>query len=413
MKRGLAVTAAVMLLFLSACVTRLPREGCSKYYSPQQAFLTGDYECAQKMNKPKMEEVLKKDPDHRDFAVWYLKEGIYYYNGGDYFDSQKDFKTARSVMERIREDSGRETGSMLWKEDVKTYKGDPYEKVLVNLMLGITYYRNEEYENALAAFRRSISADQLTHNDDDKFRDDNALAHFMAGKCYSQLKEEESARFHYRKAAALAPENLYFKPDAIPGKNLTVLIESGVGPMKIRSGLHGSLTTLVPPFSADYPQPQGVQAPPYAGINAEAKAEVYINNQLKASTAEALDVYLQAQSHGWGSKDTVQTVKAVSKEVISNLPFVGIAGALIQAQADIRVWNLVPAKYHVFTADLDPGLYNLTFKFYDNKGQELKYLEQTWYYLPVEEDKETFLVLRTNEFLHAWYGEGQKRGGKQ
>lgn len=411
MKQGLGVIALIMLWLLAGCVTRLPREGCNKYYSPQQAFLTGDYECAQKMNAPLMAKALKGNPEHKDTALWYLKEGNFYYNGGDDFDSQKDFKNARSVMERIKEDSARETGAIFWAEDVKTYKGDPYEKILVNLMLGIGYYRNQEYENALSAFRRSISANQLIHNDDDKFRDNNALAHFLAGKCYSHLNEQESAQFHFRKAASLAPDNPYLAPDAIPGKNLIILIESGLGPMKIRSGVQGSLTTLVPPFTDLAGQNAGVPGPRYANINAEAKADVYINGELKGSAAEALDVYLQAKSHGWGSKDTVQTVKGVSKEIISHLPYVGIAANLIQAKADIRVWNLVPAKYHIFTATLDPGLYNLNLKFYDAKGQELKYLEQAWYYIPVEEDQETFLVLRSADFLHAWYVDMPTQGG--
>lgn len=436
---GLVLVTIIMLGFLAGCVARLPREGCLKYHSPQQAFLTGDYDCAQKMNAPPMNEVLKKDPQHKDFALWYLKQGLFYYDAGDDFDSQKNFKTARSVMERIKEDETRETAAIFWSEDVKTYKGDPYEKVLVNLMLGLGYYRNQEYENALSAFRRSISADQLTHNDEEKLRDDNALAHFMAGKCYAHLKEPENAQFHFRKASTIAPDNPYFKPEEIPGKNLIVVIESGIGPMKIRSGIQGSLTTLIPPYpTVDSPaNPAVQQTPPYALINQETRAEVFINGELRGSTAEALDVYLQGQSHGWGSKDTVQTVKAVTKEIISHVPYVGILAHLIQAQADIRVWNLVPAKYHVFTAALEPGLYNLTFKFYgppDQEAakkakkargrtskkepqqaaaddQELKYLEQTWYYIPVEEDQETFLVLRTRDFLHAWYADTPQAGG--
>jgi len=66
------------------------------------------------------------------------------------------------------------------------------------------------------------------------------------------------------------------------------------------------------------------------------------------------------------------------------------------SKSDSRSWIFLPRNIFIFSAALEPGLHTVTLKCYDKKSRELPRYEQTWYYIPVDEEKkDNLLVLRT------------------
>jgi hypothetical protein len=75
-------------------------------------------------------------------------------------------------------------------EETKDYRGDPYEKMMAFLYLGLLDYQAGEYEKALASFKTAALADAGTR--EEKYRGDSFFTYMMMARTNLLLGEENA-----------------------------------------------------------------------------------------------------------------------------------------------------------------------------------------------------------------------------
>lgn len=357
-----------LLFVLPICFVPVLMLGCATV-KPEMQFYAYDY-------RPAISG-LSKDVDKadRNMALRKVRLASAYITAGDYFDARDCFSDAAKVVEQTK-DSG-QIAAVVGSESSKVFKGDPFEKCMIHFYTGIIYYREGDYERALAAFRRSLDADKDTNTSKEESKDDFAAAHYMAGKCYMHLGELDNAKIHLEKAKKYMPNNPYLDIDSNAKNNFTLLLETGHSPLKQYCGPGNSMSCLA------------------ARKSPEESAEVYVDGKSAGKTGLILNLFEQARSHGLGKADAVQITKGVIKEVVSYIPLYGALAGFIPSEADIRIWDLLPEEIHIYNGYLDPGLHTISFKVYGKKGKLLERYNQVWYYIPIEKDKDNVLYLRS------------------
>jgi len=293
-----------------------------------------------------------------------------------------DFETARSrLMEAVLHmeelevagEKQKRTSAMIGAEDAKYFKGDIYETAMANYYMGLLSYIEGNDEEALIGFRRALLNDQESKKPE--HQDDFGGSHFMCGLVYGHLNEGDNSRIAFEKLRKCG-----YSTCPSEEHNTLFIVEMGHAPRKTSSGLEGQLDRFI------------------RDVYPEATAEIFVDGRSIGRTGKIMDIYQQASTMGRTGKDNLQTGKAVTKfmfrlaasAVSSDLG--NAVGRAWDVRADTRTWSNLPAEIQALPCRIDPGVHDVTLRFHDAAGRELKRYEQTWYCLPVREDQcSTFL----------------------
>ncbi len=280
--------------------------------------------------------------------------------------------------------------SIFFNEDVKLFKGDPYERSMTFLYRGVLYMQDGDYENARASFRSGILQDGFA--EEEQNRADWAVLDYLISVCEIRLsrpfyadealaRARETYQAFPAKYEAFSGPPVNIEPDALAGirleDNLLVIGQTGAAPVKIRVG--------------DYGQYLG-----YQRGNMPVGDTVVVARGGDRRAALTLDsVYYQASTRGGRAFDKIQGRKVVFKETSSAVgvgstmlglqvlsanngdnmsgeqAVVGAAlvGAglvftlfseLISTRADIRQWTSLPETLSVYTSSTRAGPGELT-----------------------------------------------------
>lgn len=367
--------AAIRGCALAIALSLLP--GCATRRSPVAAFYENDYAFAAERFK---ELRAKRD---KNFALYSCSLGEACLAAGNLLGAREALLDATAVMNNLASGELRGLGSLIGPESIKVFRGDPFEKAMVDAHNGVVHYILGDYENAAVGFRRALLADK---NSKEGYRDDFGLAHYMLGKALLKQGDIETARVAFRNAKKLAPGNPYLDLAANRDANLTLIIDLGQAPVKSQSGPSGSIDVY---HRARYP---------------EAYATVLADGKLLGRSAPIVDLYPQAKHSERSAKDAIQAAKGVTK-----LGAAGVAAfahddrvqlialliaLLMPAGADIRQCELLPGEVHILHAKLSPGSYTLDLQFHRRTGSPLPRYGQRWYHIPVEQGRETVLYCR-------------------
>jgi len=319
-------------------------------------------------------------PTDLNYALCELNRGLLFYNNGDFFHSDSRLANGLKVMDRIREDQGKETTAVVWDERAKVFKGEPYERAMAYFCRGLCHFNMGDYSGALAAFRSSLAADAETRNKETRLLEDFTIAHFMAALCYSRLGEPENAEAALRMARAASPDNPFLTSASL-GHNFIALVGVGNGPYKIG-------------------------ARKWAMVNApEARIELAVDGAVGNEPAEAVDLLTQAKSQTWGEADSARAARRAGKFALSLALSVATGVNInIEDYEDIRSWRGLSLKYYLFTAAVQPGTHTISLKAFDKKGKELEYYRQTWFDVPAPAEKAPVLCLTSTPYIQNCLG---------
>ena len=137
---------------------------------------------------------------------------------------------------------GRSLGAALISENIKVWKGEPFERVMVNFYLGVIYYMRHDYGNARGAFENALFKlrDYGDQDKADQYREVDSnftLGYLMLAKCYQRLGKDDLAKKNFDRVVALRPD---FAPLADPKRNadsnLLMIVDFGRGPEKLANG---------------------------------------------------------------------------------------------------------------------------------------------------------------------------------
>lgn len=119
--------------------------------------------------------------------------------GGDREKAYRTLREAQISIETFFEENAEKKAASLWgSENQKVYKGEPYERSTLYLLLGLMMLERNDVDNALACFKSGLLSDADVESE--HYKSDYGLLQFLAAKCY-ELRGEQSLRDQHMQAA--------------------------------------------------------------------------------------------------------------------------------------------------------------------------------------------------------------------
>jgi tetratricopeptide (TPR) repeat protein len=362
-------------------------------------------------NYPRAERVLKKAATKTDENYVLNNDRL-----GSVALVNYDLNTAESAFLRSYEvinsanvnDGGRALSAAVVGENNKIWKGEPFERAMVNYYLGLLYYMRGDYNNSRAAFENALFKLRDYGSGDDpkqysEFESDFSLAYMMLGKCYLHLGQPDKAKNMFDLGVKERPDLANVAQGLSRPSNLLIVADWGWGPVKI--------TTVDHAFAGFGPRPEEAGPIPLP--------RVYLDGHpayLSAPPAPLIDLLSLAQDRKWQDIDTIRAIKSVAGKALmgvgaaetlhgsgatghrynGNDVAIGLgliaAGALLDAssQADLRHWEMLPRTVYLIPMQVPPGTHDVTVEFPTGEQQTWHGLvapaqgEATYYYRMLE-----------------------------
>jgi len=282
--------------------------------------------------------------------------------------------------------------SVFFSENVKLFKGDPYERSLTFFLRGLLYMQEADWQNARASFRSANFQDAFA--EEEQFRSDWTVFDYLIGVCEVQLGRPFYAREAFERAAnaytetrkgyqelaGVALDDAFPVPPVAGDDRLLVVSLMGPAPEKILAGEYGEAREIRRRASG----------------NPEALVSVCEREAAAAPTVDS--VYYQASTRGGRPFDKIQGRKVVFKETTGVAgeflttgglfvlaasenrqgQYVGAAAlaagliakglfALARTEADVRQWRGIPDSIGLYPGKGCDGVTELAVQITDHK----------------------------------------------
>src|ERR1051325_3391303 len=186
--------------------------GCASEKHPESHNAVNDYYLG---NYPAARQILRPlaNKTDEDYVLNNVRLGSVELTDYDLKGAESAFYKAYEVINSVKvNDAGRSTAAAVLAEKLKVWKGEPFERAMVNFYLGLIYYIEQDYGNARAAFENALF--KLRDYGEGKLKEDEyrevesnfTIAYYMLGKCWQKLGNEEKARDSFKRVAELRPE---------------------------------------------------------------------------------------------------------------------------------------------------------------------------------------------------------------
>lgn len=416
-----------------------------------QYLLKEDYDSACKLVQKSRKEYPK-----RNAALYYLDEGITFHLAGRYLESNKSFSRAESIMDELYTKSlSKEAASFLISDNTVPYRGEDFERAMVNLFMALNYAALGGWENSLVEARKVDSKLMVINSkyDEDKknvYKEDGFIR-FLMGTLYEADGELNDAFISYRKAEEIyradylpnygvrppdflienlltAAEGMGFHQEMgeiqgvyphVTSRNLAekrgiaevfFIHYNGIGPEKVEDFFatrmaDGYVMKMAYPrfvkknFQISHGKItlRNVQTGPFAPFptvlmeDIGAIATTNLDNRINRIKAKAI---ARATTKYLASKAAEKAARDEGGEWAGF--FVKVAtniASVATEQADIRHWRLLPAEIRVGRTVIPPGEYSGEIEFVDSRGAILgsKIIEP----FSVRAGEKKFFIFRT------------------
>lgn len=365
-----------------------------------EAYFAGDYFRAREKLRPLAQDT------NENFVLNNVRLGSASLVDYDLNEAEDAFLRAYEVINSVGVNKGgRSLGAVLVDEKIKVWKGEPFERAMVNFYLGLIYYIQHDYNNARGAFENALFKlreykDPKSKSSDYTEQESNfAAALIMLGRCWQRLGRDDLARATFDQVRQSRPDlEALADYDRELDSNLLLVVDFGYGPHKV-TDFDGSIVGFAP-------------QPWQAGTIPEPRVSIDGNSlNVGGTDRPPFDLLAMAQERRWQSIDTIRAVKsAVGTGLIAGGAATGIygadrgdestawvgagmlaAGLLLKAtsQADVRQWEMLPRTTFILPLRVPPGTHEITVDFPNAPG-----LYQTWRNIVVPENGDATYYLR-------------------
>lgn len=359
------------LLCLSGCVVNKAQREADRAVAD---YFVGDYGSAVRRLGP---AAGKSD---ENFVLNNLRLGSAALAAYDLDTAEGAFLRAYEVLNSVGvNDGGRTLGAVLVSENLRVWRGEPFERAMANFYLGLVYYMRHDYANARGAFENALfklrDYGEARGKDDQyrEFESNFALAYLMLGRSHQRLGSDDLARRNFDRAAELRPELAEAADEELNGRsNVLLVVDFGYGPRKVTTG-SGEIAGFTPG-----PLEEGPPPPPVVRVNGR-------RIDTDGIARPPVDLLALAQDRRWQSLDTVRAVKSVvgsglmaggmiyatRRDARPEIALGAILGGLLlkaTSQADVRHWEMLPRTVFVLPLSLPPGTHDILVEFPDVPG---------------------------------------------
>lgn len=355
-------------------------------HESDRLFRSGDYEQA----AVHLKQGLKKQGDNgRDVLLYLLDLGLALHSVGKFEESNQIFLKADRVAEiKDYTSLAAEGATLLTSENLKDYKAEDFENVLISTYLAMNYALMGNSEEALVEARRVNRKLYLMVTEGKRKYKQNAFARYLSAILYEADGNFNDAYIDYQNTWKLRPDFpglgkdlwrcawqlgmrdkmeewdeafLLTKEDHLQAQQLgprskkgevIIFYENGISPVKRPNPSFASLPKFYPRF------------------NPVSFAEVEVNGEVKGVTSplESIEATaIENLDEKYGGLIVKKIAGVVAKESLAygiarktNSPLLGLlarAAFYVSDQADLRSWNLLPKDFQILRVTVDPGTY--------------------------------------------------------
>ncbi len=293
-----------------------------------------------------------------------------------------------------------EVGVLATGQGVRGYKGEDFEKVLINVYLALSFAAVGKIESAQVECRKINLLLNRMITDGKRNYEESPFARYLAGILWEASGEWNSAYIDYKLAYDLDPSlpglvsDLIFaakklgfsdeesrwrqrypeaslRRDPKDSGELVVVYQQGKSPRKLPRLEDHSLPRFVHRSSEDY----GVRV----RVNGEDKGEGRKALDIAATSTRYLDDRVgrlkAAQLAGVVAKAAIGygVARATKNDDLGILAFYAL---LMAEQADLRSWSTLPQTLQLLRVPLAPGKYSVVLEVLGASGNVLRTLDQ-------------------------------------
>jgi uncharacterized protein len=379
-----AVVSFLALVTFSGCATYQ-----GEVYEARSALAANDPSKAAALLKPLAEK------ENRDQLVYILDYATALQHAKRFQESAKAFQDAEKIADiQDYHSLTNIAGAALFSEELVQYKGDDYEKVLINAMNAVNYLEMNELDEALVEVRRLNQKLYRYKTEAKRDYSQNPYALYLGAMIYEADRKWDDAYINYKQAYELQPgfeplhEDLIRAaqragrsedvtkwkkqfPEVKPkpewnDKNMGEIVfifEQGWGPRK-------------------QPRPEEPRFPKLFAVGSQTKlAKVMIDGTERARTDEIFDVTsvaIKTLDDDYGRLVASRVGGVVAKAVVADqlrqkdelLGAIAWVAMNVADRADLRQWSTLPDTFQIARVSVKPGKYKVSAQGLDGSGAE-------------------------------------------
>lgn len=336
----------------------------------------------------------------------------------DYKESIKAFLKAEDLTEiKDYHSLSRITGSLLLNEGMVQYKGEDYEKVLINVMLAIDFLAAGDLEGAQVETRKVNEKLYKYRFEAKRNYEQNAFAFYLSAMIWEENKNWDSAYIDYKRAYNLNPNFNYIKDDLIRAAQRAHRMEDLAqwnksfpkpGPLSKPSKNEGEVVLVFGQGWAPEkrPHPNWSTIPKLYPVFSETKsARLVIEKGPKEETENiysVADVAIKTMDDAYApliaKRAAGLAVKAVAADQVrqQNQALGDLAWIVMNVmdRADLRYWSSLPESFQVARIRISPGKYKVQAGGLNSLGKETGETSE-WMDVAVKPGKRSFIYWRS------------------
>lgn len=309
-----------------------------------------------------------------------MEVGLHAYREGHFDAARRAFNEARVNIESVYADNeaARRARSRWYEEAEKDFKGEPYERSMVYLYLGLLFLQEGDYGNARASFLGGLLQDAFAEEEQNSA--DFASLLYLMGWAAGKMGSDRLAEEHFEELRAFRPD----APLPEPGHNVLLVAETGTAPRKLADGVGhyqlvyrrgrgfddtGAELARGDDWTPLYPvEDVFFQASTRGGRAIDRIVEGQV--EFKSNTAE-----VGANLSDLSRNNTLAGLSAAGGGVLAagyaTVTLVSVAAQGLSAstnvRADTRYWESLPDTLHLLPLRVEPGE-TLMVRFVDDDG---------------------------------------------
>lgn len=380
---------AALILLCASCASDSYLRGAGHDSFKQRKWNEAAEAYAKQAAEPSTNQLLfKLDQATSLFNAELYKEAIVLFLEAEELSEIKDYT---SISEEV--------GVLGTGQGVRGYKGEDYEKVLINLYLALSFAALGNFESAQVECRKINLLLNRMIEDGKRNYEESPFARYLSGLLWEASGEFNSAYVDYKLAYKLDPQlngigtsliyaanKLGFKSEESEWRQ-----KFPTAPLQQDKNGFGELILIYqqgqsPKKTPRYDNPKLPRLLPVSGP--DSYAEILINGESAGASEVVLDIastsirYLEdrigrlqaAQLAGTLTKAAIGfgVAKATESDELGILTFLVLDA---MNQADLRSWSTLPNSLHMKRIVLPEGNYNVKLRVVGLGGQELRILD--------------------------------------